>query len=662
MTLRSERLRRHFELLPTESPGPTQGGGLATPTGEVSPELASQAVSKGRAAVEIGSSMLFPLAGRAVGVGRIAGTPLKAALRTSIDAALAGTGGAAGSAASETFDPSQDPGMRALGAGARGAAGELVGQGVFAGGSRLVRQIPGLEEGVAAKMKQSPFFRRIVQPINPSSLEKGALRAIEEARRRGEKITIGQALDAPLLDEFEGLVEASVFGGPFLQRGKTRAVGTVDDAILEVTDAARRAYADDPVKAGKVFQAALEGGRRLHSRFMRGRYRAFNSKVAEEIGDEAIVDIRVLKGLARQRKQEIGRTFKATPEKSPFENTLDEILALPDDVSFAEAGLRRTSLREIADTDTGPMKTRFKGFASLAQKVLTRAERESLRRVSPALKAEWQEVNSLNAAGHERFNNQVVRNLLDLSEPEVVHSALVVPGKFSKLAELKSVVEQQVARGRAPEDAWLRIQGQGYEELLDQATSPASGELSGEALINLIGSKKNTRTYNVLFGPEEMANFLELAQARRVAEKAAGTGQFGAVAMRLQQFNALNKGVQVGLAATTLGGGVAADQPAIGAAGAATILFAPIGLAFLFRSRALVNLLTTGMKAPPGSLQASRAFGQLVARLDQMDLPPGAVMVSAGADKLAQDVGAVQRRSVDIDANELLRQSRSSRP
>jgi hypothetical protein len=500
---------------------------------------------------------------------------------------------------------------------ARGAAGELLGPAVRPVG-RLVGRSKLIQKSVD-KMR-APLRSHLI----PQSDE-----VAEVFEGTGARPTPTQFVDQRLLDEFEAAIQASIFGGARVSGARRRAAETATGLIKRFTDDFRATHSAE--ETGRLISMAMENSGRLHQRAQRGAF----SGLMRRYGHGEI-EVSVLPKLAKHLEKQLTGLRSATgPARSVIKDVVGETkvdkaaretfpteaitrVGRGEKVSLGEAINLRSDLlaleRAAGDILPGRTQATAAGFA----RVLDRRIREGLRKqFGPEAVEAWRNANRLVASGKgpTGFNNQMMREIIDTAEPEHIVSKVIREKSPSRIRNVRTKVEAAIRKGKADPETWRAVQGEFLLDLLrdPRHTDPLTKQVNGEALLRTLTTYGDEALREVFPGGTHKQLEL-LTRALAFSQRPEKSG-FGGVAMRLAQFSAI-----IQLAADPLEtlGLIEAEGENVRDEAAGAILLGPIALSYVLTNPRSARYLTTGLKSPPGSATAKRAFQQLASHLDEI--------------------------------------------
>lgn len=182
---------------------------------------------------------------------------------------------------------------------------------------------------------------------------------------------------------------------------------------------------------------------------------------------------------------------------------LDRILQMPNKISFVQMQDLRHELGSMTEAEAlnaGVSAGRAKVLASEADLSFTQAVKNMEKQVGPAgAKNVKKTVDALRFAddfykkGIQRFDNFTVKGLVkDASQgghvaPERITEYLVKPEQVARLLAVQKVVTPET---------WAQVGGAHWNRILEKATNPVTGEVSGKSLAKALSGKEN----DIVFG------------------------------------------------------------------------------------------------------------------------------------------------------------------
>lgn len=511
----------------------------------------------------------------------------------------AAVGGATASFIGEIFDPSPDPLLRAGETAAIGLGGELL--------------MP-----LAA-----PLGRKLLKPF-ARQLEFGAEAAIAEVAGKVSAetgaqaiITPGKATKSNLLDILENVADVALVGG-----GRVKAVTQAAEEVISNsinTFVTRFASTQGKEDVGFLIQDLVGQGTlafRAQARSLYGR--------VDKLTGEALVSTSELKTAAEGIKSELAAGLKGG--SSSTVGIVDDILARPDLIPFAESQILRSDLLAVGRSTTDLIPGKAKGIANRFAGILDRQMEEAARTISGDALDAWRIANRFWKSGAKTFNSQALKAIAK-AEPEAVFNIAIRGQRPGSIRRLREVIDDP--------DVWRSVQGQALNDFLLKS-SDEIGNLSGVKLLNQI-KRFGTDAFVELFPKgADRARLFELAAALRVAQKKPEN-----TAMRLA--------TQFGQVGVILGAASGFFEP-----GEATMIFlGPFALSRILTSRALTKWLTIGLTANRASKEAATATRNLLAILGKEELIDRVISAPETPETTASRL-AERRRKIEVSPPAIL--------
>lgn len=465
----------------------------------VTPYLPSKE-DAGRMAVEtalsVGGSILAPEVGLPIAAARMA--PRIAGAVKALPRLLgAGGGAAAGSLASETFDPTADPVQTALMAGGLGTGAEAI---------------------------TPPLLRPFAGKLIPNAERMSEMLATKDAHLSSASLT-----ESRVLDLAENLGEGSLFSNS-LQQAKAHAVTSAqqlaDDFISSVSPGFKRE------EVGSFLQDSIDGSLTAFKRVAAGKF-----KRVDKLANNITVDLAPVQAKAQRILNE------ATAGLGEGKTVAQAILDKPDTMTFKEAQLLRSDLLSVGSTSSELVKGKEQGAAKVLGTMIDNMMERAARASNPQALAAFREANTfwrgnINQPGIRDFNSTLVKSLMR-SDPDSAVESLLKPNRPTRIHRVRNMIgpsEFEAFRGAA------------LEKMQREATDDVTG-LNGAKLVRTIG-KYGDATLEELMGPTLLSDYKVLAntltQAQRKPEFAGATmaarfGQFGAI-IDLSTFQMMSPG------------------------------------------------------------------------------------------------------------------------
>lgn len=481
-------------------------------------------------------------------------------------AATLGTGGAAGPLTLGRI------GFFSLRAGAGEAAGSLVSETFDASKSIIASMIRAFKTGALGEAIGGTVARLGGKFFGGTKLVDGAKEAIEQITAKGGVLTPGLVSKNWAVDLLENITSSAFLGGSRIRTTREIATEIAEKSLDDFADTFASGASREDV--GALIQSIIDGGD--------DAFRAAGKDMADgltQLVSGATVDSRSLKILAAKIQKEASAGVKT----SAITGLAEDVLSKADFMSFSDAQQLRSSLLAIGRkplADPGATAAAKRMSSSIDEAMETSAKQLT----GQAFDA-WRGFNEFWKNGVEKFGNGTIRRLSKL-QPEAVFQTAVRPKRPGTI--------RLVRKAMGDEAAWKNVQGQLIRDLM---THPTKGTVSGvSGRLNKFGDE----ALDAALSPEQRKTFKELARTLDITEGKAAAGESGTGGGMLVQL--------------TQGGAIVALlSSGAGAGKAASILAVPWGLSHLITNKRFAKLLTVGLKAPAGSQEATRAFGQLSA-------------------------------------------------
>lgn len=528
--------------------------------------------------IAAGASLLLRIANRVLALTTRSGAP----------------GAIAGSAISETFDPSDDfeeALQKAAIAGGTAVAGQKAGEVITKAGGALLRP---------AKEK----------------LEKGARVAIEALAKKDEILTPGRAGKSFFVDLVESVADMAVLGGETLGKAREGATSAAETSAKVYFQTFQRQASKTEV--GELLQVALDDGKLAFQLLGRRIFGNIDSQTGN-----TLVNIEAPKLLAKA----VLETSEKTIPSGTIRTAANALLKQDDEVSWEVAQTLRSELLAITRQPTelvaGKAERAVSELAASVDKVMAIAT-EGLG--GDALQS-WRFANAYWQGGKTLFNSSLFKTIAK-RDPEAVFEVVVKNGKPATIKKVRELFEfEKFLRDgeivKVPRPAfkkeWGEIQGQFLDDILKK--SATSGEIiqsvefgtlapvDGSKLIQQFNKLGEDSLKELFPDATVRQRFIELTRTLRLTQKRTEKGM-------LQMAVMLGQGAALGTVLTVAG--FTGDPKAIG--GAFALLLTPRLLAKILVSKTGNKWLTTGLTAPPGSKASVEAITKLAAFLGRPDL------------------------------------------
>jgi hypothetical protein len=459
----------------------------------------------------------------------------------------------------EEFSLAQSAGRVGMTAGLTVAGGK-VGELAFKGIGKLVAPMAG---------KLIPQAQRILQRFGAKYV-------------RPAQVAQSQPMD--WLDQVAG---SSIGGGGIIKEQETALAGQIQNAVDDFVGLFGQ-IADPEAQARTVLLSLNQS-----DKIWRATGNALYGKI-DAYAKTAAVDISPLKLWAQRELNRYGPTARSTMGAGI--TILENILKEPRKMSFAYANQLRSVLGKASTPGVPAGRDPIRGIASKAvehiSNAMTRAQSEmsgSNVAVANAIKA----ANKHWKDGAEIFNNQLIRKLIVKGKPDPE----LITDYFFKPFAIDNVKLIRSALGGANSPAWKQTQQLFVRSVFRKSIAPATGEISGNTAKVFLANMGNN-TVDEILSPIGAKALRELVDDIAIVQ--GKTGATGSLFIQMKQAGAITQmaGLMVG----------AAGSPGT----AAAFIFGPIAMAKAFTHPLGQKWLTTGLRHPLGSIEATRAAGQLM--------------------------------------------------
>lgn len=498
-------------------------------------------------------------------------------------AARSGAPGAvAGSALSETFDPSED---------VPSALGRM-----------------GIEAGtaMAAQKFGDVAFGAVKKGFAPAAgaMEEGAERAIALVKSLGGRMRPDKLSTSFSVDLLGSVAEASIIGGGAMRRSTEETVNLVKNAADDFADSFVRVSSMEDV--GVLIGEAIEGGEAAFKATAQAKYDVIDTMLANlPVGDPRLGMVRtvvrtstpnnapgsvraVVVDLLDKAKKRLKSTESVSVKN--LEDVLEKIDAEGTGVmSWGDAQELRSSLLSVG-REQGEV--RAKESAQKVARALDDAMDSAAKELSGDAHAAWREANKIWSEGKEFYNSRLIRGLAK-RDPEAVYDGVVKnrrPGTIRKVREMVG-----------PEN-WGAVQGHYLKELMIKSQSDLPGSLDGGKMLRQMKSLGGEAFEELFPDATQRASLQDIALTLRLAQKQSSVGS-----LRLFIPGAQGAAI-IGLAS------------GVGSAPAATVLVGPPLLAKMMTRPNVSKWLTTGFRAPAGSKEGIEAATKILTFLGREDL------------------------------------------
>jgi len=426
----------------------------------------------------------------------------------------AAAGEAAGSLASESFDPSGSVG---------GAARSARNAALFGGAGEKV--------GITAAEKLSRLSR------GGTDLVPGGREAVEDLEG---VISVGATTKNRPLDVVEGMTRASLVGGgrvtKFLERSEALAQRKVDEVVARF-----RTTPMDELKAKQIVEKQVHDS-------LRGRadgFRAAGGELYDEITqfDDLRIDFgdvlddalaKKKKGLGTSELEDLVRRFE---RKFPKDPETGEIVDTT--LSWKEAHNVRSDFAGAGRTPTESIKGKSKGVASDLAKQMDELMMDASQRLSPEGVGAWRKADEFWKAGHKIFDDPMMKSLTK-EFPQSVFDTAVKNESAGNIIKLRNAIFNpkfmQDTQQVPAKELWQNIQGEWLMDLMRRSTSAVEGgDRFGSVMLTEIG-KMGEPAFRALFPDAKQAAAIKrAARTLEISQAGVGKGIPGTIAIQLMQ-------------------------------------------------------------------------------------------------------------------------------
>lgn len=473
-------------------------------------------------------------------------------------------------------------GLLSLQAGAGEAAGSILAETFDPSESLIARAFQAFKTGAIGEAIGGTIFRIGGKIFGGTKLVEGAETAIRQIMAKGGVITPGLASKSWAVDLLETVTSGAFLGGSRIRATRETAEEIATRALDDFADTFAEGATREDV--GALINTFIEGGD--------DAFRAAGKDLADgltKLVSGATVDGRGLHKLATTIKKEAATGVRT----GAIVDLADDVLSKKEFMSFSDAQQLRSSLlaigrKPLADPGATAAAKRMSG-------TIDEAMETSAKQLTGKAFDAWRGFNTFWKNGNETFSNGVIQRLSKLL-PEAVFQTAVRAKRPGTIRLVRKAVGN--------EQAWQNVQGQLVRELLTHPTKGTASGVSGRL------ARFGDEALDAALSPEQRKTFKELARTLDITEGKAAIGEAGTGGGMLIQLT------QGGAIAALLSSGAGAPK-------AAAVVAIPWGLSHLITRKSVAKLLTIGLKAPVGSQEATRAFGQLSAIMSREMLKLG---------------------------------------
>ena len=480
-------------------------------------------------------------------------------------------------------------------AGATAGAGELGGRVVFKALGRLLS--PAGEEVVPGALVAA-------KRTEPFMSQEGVGRISKFFGFKRQALTPGQLSESGILDITENATRSSIFGRKRMNLNdiySKKALTAMTDDFIE-----KFGTKSSPEEIGHLFLDTLQKKDMAYFSVARELYKKVDDltkapviKVGmQDIAIPEIVSTRAIKDFSKEIVKQRGQGLKSMKSMTG-DAIIDDILQLPDRISFAEAQLIRSQLIKASAPITESGREVVKGIAKGLSSKLDGSMAAAAKDLSPEALNAWRTANAFWKSGKETYRNAVIKSMLKREDTaENVIDTIFKSGASSTIRAAREVVDQ---------GAWNRMQ-QIYLMKVIQNSIDDQGNLIAHRISGQF-QKMGIPALQEIFGKGK-ATGLQAARdldevARLMQDKA--TKLSGGMMIQLVQAGAV---MQLGEAVTT---GMTKNVSPVSIAA----LIAPPFLARILTNPITARWLIQGMKLPKGSKEMFGLAGRISLQINK---------------------------------------------
>ena len=462
----------------------------------------------------------------------------------------------------------------------------------------------GVSAGLTAPLRSIIKARRFGKSVTPEGKE-----AIEFLAKRGVTPPIAKVTKSRGLDILENVAEESFTGVGRISALKETAEGTTEEVIRNFVASTDTGLGR--AELGSIIQDAVEKGTESFGITAKGLYKTVDSLTAPTLrrdpltGKQALiaggVNIGKIKALAHNMLKQAEKGLPSGKSRT----LLKSITEKADNLPWEEAQILRSDLLGVTRQTTDLLGGKPVGIAKKIAGELDGAMQDASKKLSPdALKA-WRRANSFYKAGKDRFNNTLLKTVVNQSPDAVVDVVLrqKTPSSINKIMKLVKT-----------NDARQAIRNEFLEQIMLDSSDTVTKELSGAKILNRLKNfDKNRGNLHALFrGNKDLPEFKRAARVLATLQKKQPT-RIGALGVQIAQTGAV-----IGLAtAAPLALAGEGDIGTAAGAGSLTILIAPGLLARALTNKSIVNALLRGAKGARAAGSGIRFMTRLSALMSK---------------------------------------------
>jgi len=409
----------------------------------------------------------------------------------------AAMGGAAGSLAAETVDPTERPFVRAGESALFGFTGEGVGSALAKGGAMITPK-----------------------------LRQGADIAQRELQKFGGTLTKGEASLPGLGTQFAEGVGRSGYSG----RGVFKTLDEINENAIqsaknELLNSISTVRPGDE-RTGKLFVRAIESGKKAHAEASTVRYAALDAESGIPVDVSPVRNYFVTLGENLKKIGDVGKTDRGG-------KLIDQLSKVEPNLTFKEAHELRSSLLATSRDlkASGQESLALRNVNEAITKVETAME-SAAQKVGGDFYQRYQSTNNFYKRGKKAFTNDVTSKLME-TNPERIGEYLFRSGNVSEVTQAKASL-RQAARQNPSLDwkATFQKMKAGYldAKLTGKGMTNVEAETVAKNFLKDLSEKKFDRTMKAMFSEPEMKKIQDFAiTAMRVSSKKGDVSEFGVI-------------------------------------------------------------------------------------------------------------------------------------
>ena len=515
--------------------------------------------------------------------------------------------------------------LSAMGYGTREAAGEGVVQGI-------AKSWPTIKKAGA------PIFQKIVR----GSLEEGAETAIKQLDAAGQVLTPAIASKNRVIDLMEGIAENAWIGGGAIREAREGAIDaaaknvgdflntkfvTGNKELVNITDDFVQGFLHNASEESMdfVLKEFITKGATIQKGLIKTGYRNLDTIIQKTTGNGNIVNINGLKKFAKNMSKS-GDMLDDAAKK-----ILDDIAAMPSDVSFAAAQrlrsqfLEKTGYYTVGGSTAGGFSKKIAGGA---QKIIDGSMDKAIKNLSNTkdlskatiaqINESWRGVNALYKGSKNSFQSTLMTKIIN-GDPDAVYTSLIKGKHALRIKEFKNLIfntavkEGVLENNLAATKLWRKVQGEFFVDMIGRSIDGEAGILSAKSLLSKLKtfSGRGDRALNELFSnsPQILKDFKSFARTLELAQSKGIKGVPGGMLIQLMQASAIVKGSQAAAATVMFADG---NVSWLEAGGMGLILGGPKVIAKMFTDPNFMKGVMATTRNKIGNFNYTRGAVQII--------------------------------------------------